>query len=428
MVLQNFQQAGAFPLVPQRTKGRIVMRQPFILLGVFSLLGFAFSCSGGSSGGSSKSGPPPTAACASASYFPCTQGWLGADSGYSVDLGNGSSLWLFADTFVGPPTATSRSQENGFIHNSIAISTCSGQNCSFQYYWNGMNTSNQGPVFAVPGSSSTDWFWPMDGFVYNGTLYLALMQMHATGSGGAFGFAYSGAQLASISNYTASPSQWSITYQVLNTGGNAVPGASIVVAQGPNGNPDPSNPQGATYAYFFTVVPASSSSNPPYMALLRLPLAELNSAARPGNTDWQYFTANSTWSNWSDTDTALPSDNAAVVNPGATEMTVRYHASTSQWIAVYPLGLDNQGYYALSSSMTAGWGSSEALYSYPEMQSGNSNYTPNVFCYADKEHIELEAAGQLFFTYACNSTTSSDVTNNMNLYRPVVVTRSLPTS
>jgi len=34
----------------------------------------------------------------------------------------------------------------------------------------------------------------MDGFVYNGTLYLALMQMHATGSGGAFGFAYSGAQ------------------------------------------------------------------------------------------------------------------------------------------------------------------------------------------------------------------------------------------
>jgi hypothetical protein len=117
-------------------------------------------------------------------------------------------------------------------------------------------------MFSVPGSP-TDWFWPMDGFVYNGTLYLAFMQMHATG-GGAFGFAYRGTQMASISNYTAPPTRWSITYQNLNTGGNAVPGASIVVAQGPNGNPDPSNPQGACYAYFFTVVPVNNSS--PYMA------------------------------------------------------------------------------------------------------------------------------------------------------------------
>jgi hypothetical protein len=288
-----------------------------------------------------------------------------------------------------------------------------------------MGTSSPAPVFSAPG---TDWFWPMDGFVYNGTLYLALMQMHATGSGGAFGFAYSGAQLASNSNYTAPPSQWSITYQVLNTGGSAVPGASIVVGQGPNGNPDPTNPLGASYAYFFTVIPAASSSNPPYIALLRLPLHELSSAGRPGNTSWEYLTTNSTWSSWSDTDNALPADNAVVINPGATEMTVRYHASTNQWIAVYPLGLGNQAQYAVSPSMTDSWAASENLYSYPEMQSGNTNYTPNVFCYAAKEHTEFESAGQLFFTYACNSTVASDVTDNMNLYRPVVVTVSLPTS
>ena len=404
----------------------MVIRQSIFLFCALSLLS-TLSCSGSPKGGSSDPVQPPTPACASANYFPCQQGWLGGDGAYSVDLGNGSSLWIFGDTFVGPSSATSRTQENGFIHNSIATSTCSGQTCSFQYYWNGMDSSSPGPVFSVPGSS-TDWFWPMDGFVYNGTLYLALMQMHATGSGGAFGFAYSGAQLARITNYAAPPSQWSITYQVLNTGGTAVPGASIVVGQGPNGNPDPSNPQGANYAYFFTVVPASSSSSPPYMALLRLPLDQLNSAARPGNTSWEYLTTNSTWSGWSATDTALPSDNAAVINPGATEMTVRYHSSTNQWIAVYPLGLDNQAHYAISASMTGSWGPSEALYSYPEMQSGNPNYTSSVFCYAAKEHTEFEAAGKIFFTYACNSTTPSDVTNNMNLYRPVVVTQSLPTS
>lgn len=397
-----------------------------VLLSLFLISGFMLSC-GSNSQSSSSSPPPATAACVSAAYFPCAQGWLGGDGAYSVPLGNGTSLWIFGDTYVGPSTATSRTQSNAFIHNSIAISTCAGQSCSFQYFWNGMNTSGQGPVFSVPGST-TDWFWPMDGFVYNNTLYLALMQMHATGSGGAFGFAYSGTQLASISNYTASPSQWSISYQVLNTGGTAVPGASIVVNQGPNGNPDPTNPEGASYAYFFTVIPNSNSSISPYMALLRLPLSELNSAARPGNTSWEYLTTSSTWSTWSDTDTSLPGDNAAVINPGATEMTVRYHSSTNQWIAVYPLGLDNAAFYSLSSSMTSSWGASESLYSYPEMQSSNPNYTPNVFCYAAKEHVELESAGQLFFTYACNSTVESDVTNNMNLYRPEVVTQSLPTT
>ncbi len=378
------------------------------------------SCGGGSYRVGTSNPPPPSTG--GASYFPYQQGWLGADGAYSVPLGGGKSLWIFGDTFIGALSATSRTQATGFVRNSIAISTCSGQSCTFQYYWSGMNTSTPGPVFSAPNS---DWFWPMDGFIYNGTLYLALMQMHATGSGGAFGFAYSGAQMASISNYTASPSQWSITYQNLNTGGSAVPGASIVVGQGANGNPDPANPLGANYAYFFTVVPSSSSSMP-YMALVRLPLNQLSRASRPGNTSWEYLKSDSTWGTWLDTDTILPSDNAAVIHPGATEMTVRYHKSTNQWIAVYPIGLDNKAHYSISSSMTSSWGPSENLYSYPEMQPTNSNYTPNVFCYAAKEHVEFETSRQIFFTYACNSTQASDVTDNMNLYHPVVVAQPLP--
>jgi hypothetical protein len=356
--------------------------QVVIVLSHFLLSGILLSCGGSRT--SSVPPPPPSAGCASAAYFPCQQGWLGADGAYSVPLGNGTSLWIFADTFGAPASATSRTQSNGFIHNSIAISTCASQSCSYQDYWTGMNPPNQGPVFSVP-ASSPDWFWPMDGFVYNGTLCLdlALMQMHATGSVGAFGFA------SSISNYTASPSQWSIRYQVLNPGGRAVPGAAIVVNQGPNGNPGRTNPEGASYAYFFTVIPNSNSSATPYMALLRLPLNQLNSAARPGSTRWEYLTTSSTWSSWSDTDTSLPGDNAAVINPGATEMTVRYHSSTNQWIAVYPVGLDSTAFYALSSSMTSDWGSSETLYSYPEMQSSNPNYTPNVFATRRKSTSSL---------------------------------------
>jgi len=93
-----------------------------------------------------------------------------------------------------------------------------------------------------------------------------------------------------------------------------------------------------------------------------------------------------------------------------------------------PLGLDNKSHYSLSSSLTGGWGQPENLFSYPEMQPGNVNYTANVFCYAAKEHVELETAGQIFVTYACNSVQASDITNNMNLYRPVVVVQTLPSN
>lgn len=389
------------------------------------LVGFASALLASCGAQRSALANPPASSPDPAGFFPYQQGWLGADSAYSVPFGGGRSLWLLGDTFIGPPNATSRKQATGFIRNSIAISSCAGKSCSFRYHWAGMSTSAPNSMFSAPGSNS-DWLWPLDGFVYKGTLYLAFMQMRAQGSG-AFGFAYSGTQLASVSNYLAEPSQWSIRYQELNVGGSAVLGVSIVLNEGPGGNPDPSNPNGASYAYFFTVVPEKAPA-PPHMALLRLPLSQLNGAARPGNSNWEYLKSDSAWSRWPDTDTVVPSDAALVINPGATEMTVRYHAATQQWIAVYPIPLDRDARYSISRSLTGPWGRSEELYSYPEMQPGSPDYTSSVLCYAAKEHIEFEAAGRMFFTYACNSVKPSDVTDNMDLYRPIAATRPLPGS
>lgn len=392
--------------------------------GVFIVTIFALMFSGivPASGGGGAQPVNPSPASSSGVWFPYRQGWMGADGAYSVTLGGGRSLWVFGDTFVAPPGATSRKKITGFIRNSIAISTCSGQNgCSFQYYWPGKGTSSPKSMFS---NGTRDWFWPMDGFVCKGVLYLALMQMHATGQKGAFGFDYSGVQLASIRNYKAPPSRWSVRYQHLNTGGAAIPGVSIVVNKGPNGNPDPSNPKGSDYAYFFTLV--RDKRSPQYMALLRLPLNQLSRAARPGNARWEYLRSNSTWGVWPATDTALPRENAVVISPGATEMTVRYHESTKQWIAVYPSLLAKSARYSLSPSMTGPWGKPENLYAYPEMQHSNPNYTPNVFCYAAKEHVELERPGQVFLTYACNSTKESEVIDNMGLYHPIVVIKALP--
>jgi len=104
-----------------------------VFIALATAFGGAAAFIGCGGGGITQSSSPPVTPVSSG-YFPYQQGWLGADGAYSIPIGTGQSLWILADTFVGPASATSRTQANGLIHNSIAISNCTGSNCSFQYY------------------------------------------------------------------------------------------------------------------------------------------------------------------------------------------------------------------------------------------------------------------------------------------------------
>jgi len=74
-----------------------------------------------------------------------------------------------------------------------------------------------------PAPRTGNWPW----MVLSGTaeLYIALMKMHAQGSG-AFGFDFSSVSLVTIPNYTASPDHWKVSYQTIVTGAAAIPGPS----------------------------------------------------------------------------------------------------------------------------------------------------------------------------------------------------------
>ncbi len=358
--------------------------------------------------------------------FPYQRGWLGADSAYSIPLGGGRTLWLFGDTFVGNQNATTRQQRTGMPRNSVGVAQCANGHCAMQYYWSSMYTPNPRSFF---DTRTAEWYWPMDGFVWNGKLYLMLMRMRAQGSG-AFGFAFSGVSMVTVPNYTAPPDQWQVSYQTVVTGATAIPGTSIVVGQGANGNPYPADPKGAAYAYFFTYVSAGDIPN--YTVLTRLRLADLAQAAQSAG-HWQYLSS-SGWKAWT-TAAVLPADATHVMDVGPTEFTVRYHPagagqSGGNWLAVMPstVYFDKRGVYSFSTSIAGPWSAPATLYTYPEMQSSNPNYTPNVFCYADKEHPELESPGSLTFTYACNSTVVDDDLKNMNLYHPVVITMAQPSA
>jgi hypothetical protein len=111
-----------------------------------------------------------------------------------------------------------------------------------------------------------------------------------------------------------------------------------------------------------------------------------------------------------------------------TEMSVKYHPELDQWIAVFPTPgfLSTTASYSKAVHLSGPWTVESSFFAYPEMQRTNSSYTPDVFCYAAKEHPELEANGELAFTYACNSTKEQEIFVDMRLYRPELVKEKVP--
>jgi hypothetical protein len=357
------------------------------------------------------------------SFYPYHQGWLGGDAAYSVPLSAGRTLWLFGDTFIGKPDATDRSATYGMPRNSVGIATCRDRrSCHVKYFWSHMGSTAPTAYFDTKAS---DWYWPLDGFLANGSLYVFLEAMHNQGTG-AFGFDYSGVVLATISNFADSPDKWKVKYQTVVRGNVAVPGPAAVTQQGSGLNPFPADPNGAKYAYLFTW--AKPKSGAAFTGLTRIALSKLARAAL-SDGNWEYLTSGNQWASW--TGAALPEDARHVMDAGYTEFTVKYHPETGQpgkWLAVMPSStfMDKRGVYSVADSIAGPWTAPATLYTYPEMQPTSPSYTSDVFCYADKEHPELERGNHLVFTYACNSMKLPEVMADRDLYHPVLVTVPFP--
>ncbi len=340
-----------------------------------------------------------------ANFFPYREGWLGADAAYSIPLDRTSTVWLFGDTFTGK-----QREPKTMIHNSIGLRQCAPEGgCSVSYWWSGMHTQHASSFFKTPES---DYYWPLDGLVYGQRLYVFLEEMHATGDDGAFGFDYSRIVLATVSNFGARPDRWQISYQTISTGNRVVPG--IAAAVKPGQSP-------AEYLYVLALFRKSAAK--PFAGLLRLKLSDLGAAA---TAQWQYLADGGKWVAWKRS--TSPADAATLLHGNITEMSVAFHADRQEWIAVYPAPgmLSNAAVYNVASKLEGPWQGPRKLFGYPEMTKGDPRYTAHVFCYAAKEHPELESGNEMALTYACNSTQEPEILRDMRLYRPELVKRDLP--
>jgi len=347
------------------------------------------------------------------SFFPYNGQWHGGDVAYSIPLSPGRYLWLFGDSFVGKPSAE-RNPDDSMPRNTLAIADCDNRlHCSFQYHW---RQPSSGVPRAFFDTGSEEWYWPLDGFVANGKLYVFLERMHVAGDSAAFGFAYSGVVLASIENFSDSPPQWHIVYQKILDGDTVVPGVAAVLPVAiPNLADSSLDP---AYAYLFTWKKSDESA---YLALTRLRLSALDDA-RLASNHWEYLSKSDAWIPWN-TPVGIAKEAKIMVRGNFTELTVKYHPELRRWLLTAPGDLlTGAALLSHADKLSGSWSLPQPIYSYPEAQQSNMDHTPNVFCYAAKEHPEFERKGAYVFSYACNSMKPPEIMKNSRLYHPVLVT------
>ncbi|HEY4357259.1 MAG TPA: DUF4185 domain-containing protein [Acidobacteriaceae bacterium] len=323
-------------------------------------------------------------------------GWQGGDAAYSIPLPDGRDVWIFGDTLYGPDRSVT-GHDPRQVHNSLGISTCEHGKWSLRYAIKRGATGNAISYFSP--ADPQHWYWALDGFYANGDLWVTLLCIRhpAKAQPWAMDFETCGSDLAQVSHLERDPQDWHVTIRPLVADGvGAYPSASTVV----EGN----------YAYLFALY---EHGNRPLLAT-RIPLKGLEAPA----ANLEYLAADGTWKYGFD-----PAKAKEVMARGITELSIRYHPALHQWRAVMfdPSIFSDKIILRTAPSLTGPWTEGDVLYRVPEMQAGPTR-DKNVFCYAAKEHPELETHDNVTFTYVCNTMDVPGLVKNLDIYHPKVIT------
>jgi hypothetical protein len=328
-------------------------------------------------------------------------GWEGADAAYSIPLPDGRDVWIFGDTLFGEKRVVA-GHDPRQVHNSLGISTCTPDGKWNLHYVVKRDAKGDAASYFSP-QDPKHWYWAMDGFYANGDLWVTLLCIrHAsTPSPWAMDFETCGTDLAQISHLDRDPQDWTVQkHPLVADGVKAYPSATAVV----DGN----------YAYIFALYEAGTR---PLLAT-RIPLSGLTEPAK----NLQYLAADGSWKPGFD-----PAKAKAIMDPGITELSIRYHPVLHQWVAVMfePNMFSDKILYRTAPDLTGPWSSGTVVYHVPEMQPGPQR-DKDTFCYAGKEHPEFEQPGQLLFTYVCNTMNVPSLVSNEHIYFPQVVSVPMP--
>lgn len=299
--------------------------------------------------------------------FTRSTGWTGADATYSVDLKNGKTLWMFGDTFINQVSEDRSRPSFNLINNSLVVQ----DGTTMTTYHGG--TSGQPQAFAKPPEVG-NWYWPGDGTIAYGKLYL-FMHGFGTGGGGAWDFFRTSVDLLTINPET------------------------MVIEGNQRLFEDPYISWGAAlmeddnYTYIYGVH-SDDNGKKLYVARSNADLT----------ADWEYFTG---------TEWSTEPLNAASIFTGVSEQFLVFKDGATYYFLTQDNFFGKEIYLYTSSAPEGVFGDERVVYCTPE--TGGDIFTYNAFAHP---HIYSDS---LLVSYNVNSFDYTDILDNADNYRPYFV-------
>lgn len=328
----------------------------------------------------------------------------GGDGAYSVDLGDGRTLWLLNDVWVGPITGDKRGPGATIIHNAIGVVSHEAPEPGEPEpsLWVHHRADGERPAAWLEPATTTEperWYWLADGMVLpdTGQLAIFLWEIERTkADGGTWDFQRRGGAIALVDRPDQDPRTWQprVTALPFSVGpGEVAWGADIVV--------DPSPTEEAQVLVFGT----RTIADPPSRDLLVARIA----AAEVEHTD--------AWTFWSGSEWQPDVTKAAAVASGVTDElslhVIDEEAGSQRWILIHSDPSLGPALLSRDARSPVGPFSSPR-----ELGDLVAEPAEGTFTYGAKGHDHLSVAGDLIVSYVVNHDDFGRMAADLSIYRP----------
>ena len=342
-------------------------------------------------------GPPASPAVVKAepvpeldAKFQRTDGWVGGDGAFSVQMSDRRALWLFSDTWVG---SIREGKRRGvvMVNNTVGVQEGNGKDTKLTFSIARNEEGKPKALFAP--EDGRGWFWLYAGIKAGDKLHVFLPRFQKSQEPGAFGFRAVDLWLGTVGNPGETPAAWKVSYA-------KVPFAELTAVRKRSFGSALLRVEDDIYVYGYDEKPGK-----PFPSR-KLLIARVPSDKLTDFTAWHYL-ADGMWKN-------SATNAMGLVDGLATEFSVSYLPDLKQYALVYTEnGLSDRILGRFSAAPEGPWSEPVLLYKCPEMKQNK-----NVFTYAAKAHPHLASGNELIVSYVANAFDLGPVIDNAELYWP----------
>jgi hypothetical protein len=355
--------------------------------------------------------------------FDRTDGWTGADCAGSVDLGDGRTLWMFGDTWIGKIRDGKRQPGATMVNNSVAVHPTDKaapwrppDPRSVQFVW-GLNDKQGRPTaWAVPpaiagqAAADHDWLWCNGGGVVGVTrdgkgrrLIVFFFRVRRNPQGkGVWAFTTVGTSFAVIDNVADLPERWRPKiYDMPDLGRMKGAHDDLELLWGMSAYRERSISDEAGHVRIFGTLKKAPFETALVMA--RVPSATIDVFP------FEFFNG----SEWKGSFQlfARPLAAGLVSEFSVEEMD---HGGRPKWVLIQSEPLLGKRIFVRTAPQPEGpWSAPRTIYSVPDVAKSRAYFT-----YAAKGHAALSRPGELLVTYLVNSQNFGDLVTDTTIYRP----------